>query len=256
MTDINDDDLILYLLDEVDEIERQKIQSALSADPILASRLQNLSETLVATEQWNYEADSGLEQRIWNQVEVGINSHSSEQQQNIQQSSKSGALTQILSWLQQPAIVFSVVAIAIAASFMSGRIFEHQEIMDNPQEMIASLDDEARNKILLQSVSVHLERTSRLMTTVKVSDQPTLVADEQQWAQQLLTSNRIFKVAARQAQQWRIVTLLEELEPLLIEMANSDSMDITSRSQISQRIDDNGLVFKTRNFSAINQPAI
>ena len=148
------------------------------------------------------------------------------------------------------------IAVAIAMAFMSGRLVEHQEIMENPEQMIASLDDEARHNILVQSVSLHLERTSRLMTTVKVSDQPTLVADEQQWAQSLLTSNRIFKVAARQAQQWRIVTLLEELEPLLIEMANSDMADLTSRSQITQRIDDNSLVFKTRNFSSIAQPAI
>lgn len=251
MNAINDEDLILYLLDEVTDSDRQRIQSALASDPALAARVANLSDTLTASDHWRYEADSGLEQRIWNQVDAGLQST-----QQAPEDHQSSLFNTVLSWFQQPAFVFSVVAVAIAMAFISGRLVEHQEMIDNPEQMIASLDDEARQNILVQSVSLHLERTSRLMTSIKVSDQPTLVADEQEWAQRLLTSNRVFKVAARQAQQWRIVTLLEELEPLLIEMANSESADLTNRSQITQRIDDNGLVFKTRNFTAITKPVI
>ena len=251
MTAINDDDLILYLLDEVSDSERQRIESAIANDPVLAARKGSLADTLTASDHWQYEADTGLEQRIWNRVDAGLTSR----QESSEQPSPSSFDT-ILGWFQRPAFVFSAVAVAIAMAFFSGRLVEHQEMMDNPEQMIASLDDEARQNILVQSVSLHLERTSRLMTSVKVSDQPNLVADEQEWAQRLLTSNRVFKVAARQAQQWRIVTLLEELEPLLIEMANPESVDLITRNQITQRIDDNGLVFKTRNFASVAQPAI
>ena len=251
MTAINDDDLILYLLDEVSDSERRRIESAIAIDPALTARMDSLADTLTATDHWHYEADSGLEQRIWNQVDAGLRS-----QPELPERPSPSTFDTIIGWFQRPAFVFSAVAVAIAMAFFSGRLVEHQEMMDNPEQMIASLDDEARQNILVQSVSLHLERTSRLMTSVKVSDQPNLVADEQEWAQRLLTSNRVFKVAARQAQQWRIVTLLEELEPLLIEMANPESVDLTTRSQITQRIDDNSLVFKTRNFATIAKPAI
>ena len=253
MTSINDDDLILYLLDELNEAERTRIAKAIATDEALQQQYHELASTMDASKAWHYEADTGLEQRIWNQVEVTLNQPPHSPQAIAKSDS---VMSTVFNWFKQPAFVFTAITLAVVTAFMSGRLVEHQEMLDNPEQIIASLDDQARQNILVQSVVLHFERTSRLMTTVSVSDQPNLADDEKLWADRLLTSNRIFKVAAKQAQQWRIVSLLEELEPLLIEMANADNNQLTSRNRLKNRIDQNGLVFKTRNFSNSPKPAI
>ena len=249
--DIRDDELILYVLGELSAEEAKPIEFALTQSQSLQSRVTELQTTLNLTDHWHVEPDHGFDQRLWNQIEANLPTSKA-----TTAPTKSTWFNWLGDFIREPAFVFSLVAVAIVSAFMGGRLMEHQEILDNPEAMIASLDDAARQNILMQSVSMHFERTSRLMTTVAVSNQAELNETEQAWAAQLLTSNRLFKSAAQNANQWRIVSLLDELEPILIEMANADETSLSNRQYLKQRIDDKGLVFKTRHYASPTRPAI
>ena len=86
------------------------------------------------------------------------------------------------------------------------------------------------------------------MTSSNEMAQDKITKIEQQWAQQLLMSNRLYAKAAEQSGQWRIVAILNEMEPLLIEMASDPEQALSTRSQLQQRIKTKGLVFKTKAF--------
>lgn len=254
MSIINDDDLILYILDELPEQERLAVKAQILASDELQGKVAELEASLGATDNWKTEIDPGFDQRLWNGIEANLPGKAIFHEPREEQSNNwFGWFTATLT---RPTFVYSAMVVAVFLAFMGGRIIQHQEMVDNPEQVIASLDDQARHNILMQSVTHHFEKTSRLMTSVAVSNQSELGADEKAWAMQLLDSNRLFKTAAQAAGQWRIVSLLEELEPILIEMANADDSQLSSRQSIKQRIDNKGLVFKTRHFSAGSQPAI
>jgi hypothetical protein len=147
----------------------------------------------------------------------------------------------------------ALVVVLVSVAYFVGRHDEQQDFISNASEHLASLSVEARTDILFHSVSNHLERSSRLLTTVSMTSsndlsQNKITKNEQQWAHQLLISNRLYAKAADQSGQLRIVAILDEMEPLLIEMASDPEQALSTRSQLQQRIKTKGLVFKTKAF--------
>jgi anti-sigma factor RsiW len=106
-----------------------------------------------------------------------------------------------------------------------------------------------RERVMLAALGEHLDRTERTLVEL-VNTEPGARVDisaEQQWARDLLEANRLYRQAASGAASPALAQVLEDLEPVLLEVANSPSR-ITSEEfeALRARIESRSLLFKVR----------
>ncbi len=105
--------------------------------------------------------------------------------------------------------------------------------------------------VLLMAVDDHLERSqvalSELVNTpvsAKVD-----ISDEQQRARDLVSENRLYRQTALRTGAPAVVSILDDLEPVLVEVANGPStLDAAEFDRVRRRIDQQDIIFKVRVF--------
>lgn len=82
---------------------------------------------------------------------------------------------------------------------------------------------ESRERVLLVVLGDHLSRSERLLTEVKnaSADAPPIVMADHEAMEELVRKNRLYLDAARTSRQTSLANVLEELEPLLLELARA-----------------------------------
>jgi hypothetical protein len=109
------------------------------------------------------------------------------------------------------------------------------------------------NPILLVVVADHLDQSERMLLEVANADKnrPLDMSEGSKRAEDLVESNRIYRLTAAQRGETRIASLLADLEPVLLELAHSGkSLTPAEVGALQKRIDDKGLLFKVRVVSA------
>jgi len=132
-------------------------------------------------------------------------------------------------WVLTPALA-SLLVIA----FFIGRVSQA------PQAQ--GISETARERVLLMSLSDHLERSQIVLENV-ANDEPGSadLADERDRAHELLGVNRLLRQTAVRLGDEKDAALLEDLERVLLDVANSPDLARTQR-----QIDQDGLLFKVR----------
>jgi hypothetical protein len=134
------------------------------------------------------------------------------------------------------------VAVLVLAAFLAGRFWPRHDQHPGPQ--VAQVNPE---RVVLVAVGDHLERSQMLLIEVMNTDSKdrTEIASEQELARNLLDSNRLYRVSAQQTGNPRIAPVLDELERVLVEIANAPP-DPTSGDlkEIRSRIQSQDLLFK------------
>lgn len=145
----------------------------------------------------------------------------------------------------------AAAAMIVVAAFVVGRVWERQPTA--PAESAAT--EAARSappadvshRILLTSVADHLDRSERLLTDIMNAPDRSDIATEQAWADDLLTTSRLYRQDAIDAGEQSVATVLDELERSLIEIVHSPStISAADLEQIRRRIDAAALLFKVR----------
>lgn len=149
----------------------------------------------------------------------------------------------------------AAVLLAVSA-FIAGRWWPHTEQVASapvsgpgaaaPAAASASL---VRERVVLAALGDHLDRTERALMEIVNTDAGGRVdiSAEQAWARDLLDANRLYRQAARGTASPALGTLLDELEPVLMEIANSQSrLSADEFRELRTRIEDRSLVFKVR----------
>jgi hypothetical protein len=73
------------------------------------------------------------------------------------------------------------------------------------------------------------------------------LSSERQWAQELVPSNRLYRQAAVRAGETGMANVLEDLERLLVEVANGPArVSPAAFEEIQKRIESQGILFKVR----------
>ena len=105
------------------------------------------------------------------------------------------------------------------------------------------------NRVLRASVLSHLSGSERLLlelTNAEVNGTVDIEA-ERDWAQTLLIANRLYRYAAERAGQHRIVQVLEDMEPLLLALANGENGATSEELRaLTNTIESKDLLFKVR----------
>jgi hypothetical protein len=107
----------------------------------------------------------------------------------------------------------------------------------------------ARQRILVSAVAAHLERSERLLTEMaNAKAEGSLdVSAERQWARDLLAANRLYRQSTRQGGRPQLTSLLDELEPFLLELSHGPSeVPAGELADFRARLAERTLLFKMR----------
>jgi hypothetical protein len=149
------------------------------------------------------------------------------------------------------ALVGAAAALAIVA-FVAGRWWPSTPPggpAGAPQVQTASAaaPGDLRQRVLLTSVADHLDRSERMLTDVMNSAARTDISTEQRWAEDLLTTSRLYRQDALDIGEQSVAAVLDDLERSLLEIVHSPSpISAAELDQIRRRIDAAALLFKVR----------
>ena len=106
-----------------------------------------------------------------------------------------------------------------------------------------------RERVLLVVLGDHFSRSERVLTEVKnaTADAPPIVIADREAMEDLVRKNRLYLDAAYASGQTSLASVLEEMQPLLLELArapeNPSAQDI---AMLQKRIEKRGSVLKLR----------
>ncbi|MDP9193237.1 MAG: hypothetical protein M3P06_16185 [Acidobacteriota bacterium] len=121
-------------------------------------------------------------------------------------------------------------------------------------EPTAASTQQQRDRILLVVVGDHLDDSERMLlelTNLTAKEDAGAsdidITTEQQRAQELLLSNRLYRRTALDRGEDRVATLLEELEPMLMQIARGPAqLTPDELRKVQKRVETKELVFKLR----------
>lgn len=235
---VGEDDLILYYYGESPDPAR--LERALAADAALRQRYAELERDLDAAAHEIPEPPADLAGRIWRELRPRLVRRRTWRERLFPSVGN--------SWGPGWALASAALGIlaALAIGYLAGRRNAPVAVQNAAVE--TGLSAAARERLLLASVESHLAGSERLLTRVTnaAPSDAAALAEESAWAEALVQSNRLYRRAAERSGQRRIVALLDELEPLLLELAHSAGADPDDLAAAQRRIEHTDLLFKLR----------
>jgi anti-sigma factor RsiW len=140
----------------------------------------------------------------------------------------------------------AVAACLVVGAFFAGQWVEHR----GRGAATARVPESPVQRLLVVAVGDHLERSQMVLAEIAhaVPGQGKVdISEERQWAQDLLGENRLYRQTAQRAGDTGVANLLDDLERLLVEIANSpDRLPAGDWKAIRSRIENEGILFKVR----------
>jgi hypothetical protein len=98
------------------------------------------------------------------------------------------------------------------------------------------------------AIADHFEQSERLLLELINAEGPTLdLSVRQDWAAQLVESNRFYRQASRAAGQTIVADVLDDLERSLLDIAHGPAtLSTTDLNALRNRLDSGALIFKVR----------
>lgn len=149
----------------------------------------------------------------------------------------------------------------LVAAFLAGRFWPGGAPVSapvagtgaSPSPLPRPLPAAARERVLLAEIADHLERSQVALVELIHSrtNGPVDITAEQVLARELSAVNRLFRITAADSGEPGMASVLEELELVLVEIANGPSkLSAEEFAALRQRLDSDGLLFKVRVLSA------
>lgn len=158
---------------------------------------------------------------------------------------------------RRPLAAWIAVAATIAVAFVAGVLWKPaNRPVDEPAQIVTktpAAPAEAKpaqpNRILLVVVGEHFDQSERVLVelTNLTPDGSTDISGTRDRAQELLASNRLYRTTATTRGEQDVATLLDELEPVLLQLAHAPSeVSAEELRSMQKRVESKGLVFKLR----------
>lgn len=145
------------------------------------------------------------------------------------------------------ALVFSIGLLIPRSASVTPQVVTRSSGEVRPASTAAS--QQTRDRILLVVVGDHFDESERMLIELTNLD-PSTEADlssERGRAEDLLASNRLYRQTAHERGEEQVARLLDELEPILMQIAHTSSQATASELRsIQKRVETKGLVFKLR----------
>lgn len=155
----------------------------------------------------------------------------------------------------------AAAAVLMVAAFIAGRYSSvtpaNPAKPGNPGNFVTpahpgnpASSETSRHRVLLTSIVDHLDRSERVLADIMNAAADAGGHDitlEQRWAEDLLTTSRLYRQDAAEAGEQSVASMLDDLERNLLEIVHSPSpISGAALEQLRRRIDAAALLFKVR----------
>lgn len=231
---LSEDDLILHFYGETERGDAARVESHLAS----CADCQGAKATLVRVmtlvdSAAPVEAPLGFERTAWARLEPQLDT-------NV----RSG--WRAFFWFPQWALAGGVAALVVVA-FVAGRFSGGDPSITAPTQAVVNGGESSR--VLEAEVGDHLDRTQMMLVELvnAETDHSDVLAGEQARASDLVAVNRLIRQSAEQSGDGAIVSVLEDLERVLLEIANAPA-DASSNelTDLQSRITTEDLLFRLR----------
>ncbi len=235
---LSEEELILHYYGETDRADEPRVNAHLAGCGECQAAKAQLQRVLTLVETAApVEARPGFERDVWARLEPQLDSNGASKWRTF-------------FWFPQWALAGGVAALVLVA-FMAGR-FTGGVPAGNLVEATPPSGAPAGaspDRVLQAAVGDHLDRTQMMLTELVNTDvdQADMFAGEQERASDLVAINRLIRQSAAQSGDAGVVDVLEDLERVLLEIANAPA-DVTSNelSGLKDRITAQDLLFRVR----------
>jgi hypothetical protein len=237
-----EDDLILHFYGEGQPHSEQRIDEHLRSCISCRAAWSELSGTLKLVDAARLpDAPSGFEGVMWARVEQALMRPAAPPRRSLwsmKQLVPIGALAAVI-----------VAAVALAVLSQRPPITTTVPASGAPSTTAAGRPDHTPERVLLTALDSHFEQTELLL--VELMNAPESAANdlgfERAAADELVTSGRLYRATAERTGQLHVVQMLEDLEPVLVEVARSpEKVDKKEFKTWRDRIGNADLLFKVR----------
>ncbi len=151
-----------------------------------------------------------------------------------------------LTW--KPLLTAAAMATLLVGAYIAGRT-------GSPKTVANAADSQVRERVLLVAVGDHLERSQTVLVELANAGAPKNgrldISYEQQAAEDLLESNRLYRQTAMSTGDESTASMLEELERVLLEIAHSPSaVSEKQLDELRKQIEERGIIFKVKVFGS------
>jgi len=237
-THLTDEQMILYYYGE--PCDDSSIREHLDSCGPCRSEYQNLQRSLaLVTADSIPERSADYGSRLWRQLQSGLHAR--------------GSSSDVRRWTLDlgrwtPLAWGGVVAALLVGAFLLGRHWP------NPQppaalEQATALSPQAREQVLLSAIADHLEESQLVLMEIAHAPESEKVdiAASQSMALEALKANRICRQAAVRNGEQGLASVLDDLEPILLDIVHSPSTVSSAQiDEIRQRIQAQEILFKLR----------
>ena len=239
---LTEDELILHYYGEIDRADHARVESHLASCAECQFANEKLRRVMTMVDAASpVEAPLGFERTAWARLEPALE----ERLGHRSAAREGGSGWKTFFWFPQWALAGGVAALVVVA-FMAGRISGGDSPVATPSGAVAEVE---RGRVLQTAVGDHLDRTQMMLVELAnaETDGADVLAGEQKRAEDLVAANRVIRKSALQAGDGQVVDILEDLERVLLEIANAPanatSNDLTD---LQSRITREDLLFRLR----------
>lgn len=151
-----------------------------------------------------------------------------------------------------------VAAVLMLAAFLAGRYWPDETQVPTVQTASGQpASEKVRERVLLVALGDHLDRSQMVLIELANAEPGAKlnIANERAVAEDLVSDNRLYRQAAQEVGEPGVSELLDELERVLVEIANGPE-ELTQKDveALQKRIQGQGLIFKVRVVRSQTQP--
>lgn len=237
-THLTDDELVLHYYGEMPEADEHRAVAHLADCAACQAGYRKLQRVLAMVDQTALagpELSPAFERTLWARLEPDL------------RRDRSGWLSWFvlspgrLAWV-------AMVVVLVGAAFVAGRLSPRSS---DPAPAAAPTVAAMEQAILLSDLTEHLDRSQMMLTELANAGSDGNVSGERERAEELVAANRLYRRTAETTGNGAIVSFLDELERLLVELAASpEQMSAEELAAVRRRIDTQSLIFKIRALSS------
>lgn len=235
MTHLNEEQLIAHFYRDVED--RAEVEAHLAACPSCLQSYQTLSHMLEAVSEMPVpERGEGYGREVYARILPRLE----------EEPARAAWWQGWFGWHRLAAA--GALATLLLAAFLAGRFWPR-----TPETSPVANAAQIRERVLLVAVGDHLDRSQMIL--LELANAPEAagksgtvdISSEQRFARDLVQDNRLYRQTALDSGEKGVANVLEELERLLLDVANSPSQ-IPERDweNLRKRIEEKGILFKVR----------
>jgi hypothetical protein len=240
-THLTDDELVLHYYGEMPDADEQRAVAHLANCTTCQAGYRKLQRVLAMVDQTALagpELSPSFERTLWARLEPDL------------RRDRAGWFSWFvfspgrLAWV-------AMVVVLVGAAFVAGRLSPRSVDPAAPGAAAAPTTTNMEQAILLSDLTEHLDRSQMMLTELANAGMDGNLSAERERAEQLVAANRLYRRTAETTGNGAIVSFLDELERLLVELAASpEQMSAEELASMRRRIDAESLIFKIRALSS------